>query len=123
MAENITAKSGLEKGAAQLKETTDKFSAATEQTSKLAEDSFASAAKGLKNYNVKTIEFAQLNFEAACDYTKQLMSAKSPTEMVELWTSYVSKQFQVLTEQSREFAMLSQRMATEAAEPLSRRIH
>jgi phasin len=123
MAENIAAKTGLEKGAAQIKETADKFSAVAEQTSKLAEDSFASAAKGLKDYNVKTIEFAQMNFEAAGDYTKQLMSAKSPSEMVELWTSYVRKQFQAMTEQSKEFAMLSQRMASEAAEPLSRQIH
>jgi phasin len=123
MAENVASKTNAEKGAAQIKETAEKFSAATEQTTRLAENTFASAAKGIKDYNVKIFEFAQLNSEAALDYAKQLMSAKSPSEMVELWTSYVRKQFEMLSEQTKELAMLGQRMATETAEPLSKQLH
>jgi phasin len=123
MAEHVAFKTNVERGAAQIKDTSEKFSAATEQTTKLVENTFESAAKGIKDYNFKAVEFAQLNSDAAFDYAKQLMSAKSPSEILELWSMYVRKQFEVLTEQTKELAMLGQRVATETAEPLSKRVH
>jgi len=119
MTENIAAKKFGEKGAAQIKDTSEKFSAVTEQTTKLIENTYASATKGIKDYNFKAIEFAQVNSDAAFDYAKQLMSAKSPSEMLELWTTHARKQFEVLTEQTKELAMLGQKVAAETAEPLS----
>jgi phasin len=123
MAENVAFKTNVERGAAQIKDTSEKFSAATEQTTKLVENTFESAAKGIKDYNFKAVEFAQLNSDVAFDHAKQLMSAKSPSEMLELWTTYARKQFEVLTEQTKELAMLGQRVATETAEPLSKPSH
>ncbi|HEY6833424.1 MAG TPA: phasin [Pseudolabrys sp.] len=123
MAEHAAFKTNVERGAAQIKDTSEKFGAATEQTTKMVENTIASAAKGLKDYNLKAIEFAQLNSDAAFDYAKQLMSAKSPSEMLELWTTYARKQFEVLTEQTKELATLGQKAASETAEPLSKRSH
>lgn len=117
--ENIAARKFAENGAAQIKDTSEKLSAAAEQTTKLIENTFASAAKGIKDYNFKAIEFAQVNSEAAFDYAKQLMSAKSPSEMLEVWTTHARKQFEVLTEQTKELAMLGQKVAAETAKPLS----
>jgi len=119
MTENIAAKKFAEKGAAHIKDTSEKFSAVSEQTTKLIENACASATKGIKDYNFKAIEFAQVNSDAAFDYAKQLMSAKSPSEMLELWTTHARKQFAVLTEQTKELALLGQRVATETAKPLS----
>jgi phasin len=116
-------KTNVEKGTAQIKDASDKVSAATEQTSKLVEDTFASAAKGIKDYNLKAVEFAQLNSDAAFDYAKQLMNAKSPSEMLELWSTFARKQLEVLTEQTKGLAMLGQRVANETSEPLSKRSH
>jgi phasin len=116
-------KTNVEKGTGQIKDASDKLSAATEQTSKLVEDTFASAAKGIKDYNLKAVEFAQLNSDAAFDYAKQLMNAKSPSEMLELWRTFARKQVEVLTEQTKGLAMLGQRVANETAEPLSKRSH
>lgn len=125
MAENAAYRSSVEKsvekGAAQMKETSEKFSAAAEQTTKMVENTLESATKGIKDYNLKAVEFAQLNSDAAFEHAKQLMSAKSPAEMLELWSAYVRKQFEVLTEQTKELAMLGQRVATETAEPLAKR--
>jgi phasin len=120
MTENNAAKKFGEKGAAYIKDTSEKFSAATEQTTKLIENTYASATKGIKDYNFKAIEFAQVNSDAAFDYAKQLMNAKSPSEMQELWTTHARKQFEALTEQTKELAMLGQRVAAESVEPLSR---
>jgi phasin len=120
MTENNAAKKFGEKGAAFIKDTSEKFGAATEQTTKLIENTYASATKGIKDYNFKAIEFAQVNSDAAFDYAKQLMNAKSPSEMQELWTTHARKQFEALTEQTKELAMLGQRVAAESVEPLSR---
>ncbi len=119
MTENIAARKFAEKGAAQIKDTSEKFSAAAEQTTKVVESTFASAAKGIKDYNSKAMEFAQVNSDAAFDYARQLMSVKSPSEMMELWATHARKQFEVLTEQTKELAMLGQKLATETVEPLS----
>ena len=119
MTESNAAKKFAEKGTAQIKDTSEKLSAATEQTAKLIENTYASAAKGIKDYNLKALEFAQINSDAAFDYAQQLMSMKSPSEMLELWATHARKQFEVLTEQTKELAMLGQRVTTETAEPLS----
>jgi phasin len=119
MTENIAAKKFGEKSAAHIKDASAKMNAAAEQTTKLIENTYATATKGIKDYNFKAIEFAQVNSDAAFDYAKQLISAKAPSEMLELWTTHARKQFEVLTEQTKELAILGQRVTTEAAEPLS----
>ena len=121
MAENVAYKASVEKGAAQIKETSDKFSAAAEQTTKMVENTFESATKGIKDYNLKAVEFAQLNSDAAFEHARQLMSAKTPSELLELWATYARKQFEVLSEQTKELATLGQKVATETAEPLAKR--
>lgn len=103
MAEHVAFKTNVEKSAAQI------------------ETTFASAAKGIKDYNLKALEFAQMESDVAFDYAKQLMSAKSPSEMLELWTSCVRKEFELLNEGTKELGMLGQRVASETAEPLSKR--
>jgi phasin len=127
MAETGAAKPNVEKpierGAAQIRETSEKLSASTEQTFKMVENSFASAVNAIKDYNLKALEFAQANLQATFDHAKQLTSAKSPAEMLELWTTCASKQFETFAEQTKELTVLGQRVATDTAEPLSRRLH
>ena len=113
----------IEKGAAQIRETSDRLNASTEQTVKMIENCFASGVKALKDYNLKAFEFTQANLQDTFDNAKQLVSAKSPVEMLELWSKCASKQFETFAEQAKELAALGQRVATESAEPLSRRLH
>ena len=113
----------IEKGAAQIRETSDRLNASTEQTVKMIENSFASGVNALKDYNLKAFEFTQTNLEATFDSAKQLVSAKSPTEMLELWSKCASKQFETFAEQAKELTALGQRVATESAEPLSKQLH
>lgn len=103
MAEHVAFKTNAEKGAAQF------------------EAAFASAAKGIKNYNRKALEFSLMEYDVAFDYAKQLMGAKSPSEMLELWTTCVRKEFELITEGTRELGVLCQRVASESAGPLSKR--
>lgn len=113
MTENIAAKKSGEKGLANFTDASEKLTAATEQTTRLMENTYAAAAKGIKDYNLKALEFAKVNSDTAFDCAQQLMSAKNPSEMLELWTTHAHKQFEVLTEQSKQLSMLGQRVVTE----------
>ena len=47
-----------------------------------------------------------------------LMTAKSPSEVIELSSVHARKQFETLSEQSKELGALAQKVATETAEPM-----
>jgi hypothetical protein len=46
------------------------------------------------------------------------MAAKTLSEMVELSSTHARKQFEALTQQSKELSALAQKVATETAEPI-----
>ena len=107
-----------ENGSAQAKENYAKMSAATVEASNLAQTSFAAAAKGATEYNVKVVEMARANANAAFDYARDLNGVKSPSEFIEVMTEHARKSFDVFSEQTKELTALAQKVTTEATEPL-----
>ena len=107
-----------ENGSAQVKESFEKMSAATAEATALIKDSYSTAVKGAQDYNTKFIEFAQNNTKAAFDFVQKLSGVKSPSEFIELSTDHSRKQFETLTEQTKELAALAQKFALATAEPL-----
>jgi phasin len=105
-----------ENGSAQAKEAFEKMSAATAEATALIKNCYSTAVKGAQEYNTKVIEFANANTEAA--FAQKLSSVKSPTEFIELSTDHSRKQFETLTEQTKELAALAQNVTLAAAEPL-----
>jgi phasin len=107
-----------DKGAAQVKASYDKMSAATAEMSGVLKNAGAIAAQGFKDSNAKVLEFARANSNAAFDYANKLLGVKSPSEFIQLSTEQARKQFDVLSEQSKELTALSQKVMLETAEPL-----
>ena len=105
-------------GCAQAKEAFEKMSAATAEAAGLIKNSYSTAAKGAQDYNTKVSEFAQTNTEAAFDFAQKLWGVKSPSEFIELSTGHSRKQFETLTEQTKELAALAQNVTLAAAVPL-----
>jgi hypothetical protein len=66
----------------------------------------------------KVLEFAQKNSEAAFDFAQKLSDVKSPSDFIELSTEHSRKQYETLTEQTKELAALAQRVTLATAEPL-----
>lgn len=92
--------------------------AATAETTTLMKDSYSAAVKGAQDYNTKFIEFARANTEAAFEFVQKLSSVKSPSEFFELSTNHSRKQFEILTEQTRELTALAQEVTLATTEPL-----
>jgi phasin len=107
-----------ENGSAQAKEAFEKVGAAMAEATDLIKNSYSTAVKGAQDYNTKFIEFAQTNTEAAFDFAQKLSSVKSPSDFMELSTEHSRKQFETLTEQTKELAALAQKVMLSTAEPL-----
>jgi phasin len=107
-----------ERGVAQAKDTYEKMKAAAEEATDVLETSYSTASKGAGEYGLKVIEAARVNTNAAFDFFGELITAKTPSELIELSSSHARKQFETLTEQSKELGALAQKVATDTAEPI-----
>lgn len=107
-----------EKTVAQAKDAYEKIKTAADDATGTLEETYATAAKGVSAYNLKVIEAARANVNAALDFAQEFLSVKSPSELFELSTAQARKQFEVVSEQTKELAALGQKVMTEAAEPM-----
>jgi phasin len=107
-----------ERGVAQCKDTYEKMKAAAEEATDVLETTYSNATKGASDYGLKVIETARTNTNAAFDFVGELMTAKTLSEVIELSSAHTRKQFETLSEQSKELSALAQKVASETAEPI-----
>ena len=111
-----------EKGVAQAKENYEKVKSAAEKATDVLEDTYSTASKGCASYGLKVIETTRANSDAAFDLMSELMTAKSYSEMVELYSAYLRKQFDTFLAQAKELSEHAQKVATETAGPIKESI-
>jgi phasin len=107
-----------EKGVAQAKDGYEKMKSAAEEATEVLEDTYATAAKGCTDYNLKVIEVARINTNAAFDYASEMLAVRSVSEMVELASAHARKQLETFTAQAKELSAIAQKVATETSEPI-----
>jgi phasin len=107
-----------EKGVSQARDNYAKFKDAAETHNGTIEAVFTSASKGMSAYSAKLMEFMKANTTASLDFAQELLSVKSPSEALELWTTQTRKQLETLSAQAKELAELGQKVATETVEPI-----
>ena len=107
-----------EKGVSQARDSYAKFKDAAETQNSTIEAVFNCVSKGASEYSAKLMEFMKTNTTATLDFAQELLAIKSPSEALELWSSHARKQFEALTAQAKELSELSQRVASETAEPI-----
>jgi phasin len=107
-----------EKGVAQAKDNYEKVKVAAEEATDALEASYTKAAKGFSDYSLKMIEAARSNTNAHFDFLAELFGAKSVAKVVELSTAHARKQFDAISDQSRELTAFAQQLAAETSEPI-----
>jgi hypothetical protein len=112
MPEDDAARTSFEAGARTAREAMDRGTAAAEEATRRAEQSYSSTAEGMREFNTKLLDIAQANTMARMNFISELTHVKGPTEAIELWSKHAQSQVQRLTEQSRELATLCQRFAS-----------
>jgi phasin len=89
------------------------------QATKQFENTYSTAVDGMREYSLKVLQIARTNADTAFDYAQQIMSVKSPSEMMELSTAHARKQIETLTAQTKELTTLGQKVAATSGEPLT----
>ena len=107
-----------ETGTAQAKEAYGKVSAVTAKATDLIRTSCSTAVEGAQAYNDKLLAFAQTNSKVAFDFAHKLLGVTSPSEFMQLSSEHARKQFEILTDQTKELAALAQQVTLVTAEPL-----
>ena len=107
-----------EKGVSQARDNYAKFKDAAETHNSTIEAVFSAYSSGAKEYSAKVMDMLKASATANLDFAQELVSVKSPSAAMELWTSHARKQFETFTAQAKELAELAQKVATETAEPI-----
>src|SRR3954468_22383936 len=107
-----------EKGVSQARENYTKFKDAAETHNSTIEAVFTTATKGATEYSAKLLDIVKTNTNAAFDFAQELVSTKSPSAAMELWSSHAKKQVETFTAQTKELAELAQKIASETSEPI-----
>src|SRR5215475_8643081 len=111
-----------EKGVAQAKENYEKVKNAAEKATDVLEDTYSTASKGCASYGLKLIETTRANSDATFDMMTELLTAKSYSEMVELYSAYLRKQLDAMIAQAKELSEHAQKVAADTAEPIKESI-
>jgi phasin len=113
-----TFKTTAQNGSSQAKEASEKMSRVAAESADLIKNCYVTGLNGAHEYNTKVMEFAKGNTEAGFSFAKKLSEVKSPSEFLELTTDYSRKQFETLTEQTKDLTALAQKVTLATVEPL-----
>jgi hypothetical protein len=69
------------------------------------QEEFGSALENVRDLNVRLIDMARANTDAAFDFARE-PEAQVPLDLVQAWTTHATKQFDVLTKQVSEMTTL-----------------
>jgi phasin len=117
-----TVRNVVEKSVADTRDAYAKAKAAAEEATGALESSCATAAKGILELNAKALEALRVNAEANFDFLKSVIAVKSVSEYVALQSDHVRKQAEAISAQAKEMSALSQKIATETAEPIKTQV-
>ena len=106
-----------EKTVKQAKEGYEKLKAAAEDTTDAMEDTYETARDGIVTFNLKALEAAKANTDAAFDFAAKLFGAKSVSEAIELQSSFVRERFDAFSAQAKDMQDLFTKVASDTAKP------
>ncbi len=104
-----------EQSVEQARQAIEGYLTAAHRTVSMFEGQAESARKGAKDIGAKAMEFAQRNLATSFEHAQKLVRAKDVQELMELQTSYIRAQMQVLAEQAKELGTDATRMAGDGA--------
>ena len=122
MSEHNQGREFPDKSAAIASETLQKGKAAVEQSVQAFEQSYSALVEKMRDYNLKMIDMAEANTVGIFEFARQLSTAKSSSDLVELWTAHAQKQTAMLNEQIKELTALGTKFAGESAAPFTRSV-
>jgi hypothetical protein len=84
----------------------------------MMEDTYEATRKGLVEMNLKLIDQAQANTDRAFAFAKELVSAKSFSDAIELQNRFAREQYESFSTQAKDFQAMSTQIANETTQPI-----
>ena len=107
-----------EKGIENAREAYAKVKNAAEDATDLMEDTFETSRQGVVEFNHKAVDAAKANADATFTFVKDIMSAKSLAEAIELQSTFARQQFDALSAQSKDLHELATKFGTDVSAPV-----
>ncbi|MGB3899487.1 MAG: phasin [Mesorhizobium sp.] len=107
-----------EKGVEQSKEAYAKLKTGAEETQKVLETTYETAKAVSSDLSLKTIAALRTNADAGFSHLEALVGARSLSEVVELQTAFVRKQFETTVQQAKEFQAVASKAAEDVSKPV-----
>jgi glycerol-3-phosphate dehydrogenase len=76
-------------------------------------------AENVRDLSVTLLDMAHANIEAAFEFARQAATARTPSDLLNLWTTHVPKQLQQLGAQTKELTELGQKLSGRSAPPIT----
>ena len=108
----------FEKSVARAKDAHEKVASIVEHSAEAFEEAFSCANRGSIEYRNKLMEIACANADAAFDLAREVIQAKSMSEVFESTLSHQRKQLELASVQVKELSALTQKVVSEATEPI-----
>jgi phasin len=106
-----------EKGLEQAKVSYEKMKTAAEEATDVLEATYSTVTKGSADLGLKALDAARANTNASFDFMRDLMAAKSLSEVVELSTAHTRKQVDAYVAQVKDMSGAVQKFGTDVAAP------
>ena len=110
-------RSFAEQGLTQTRETYARLKSAAEEATDLLEDSMETTREGVREAQLKALELAKANTDAAFDLFKQLLSTNSVADAVQLQTAFARERFEAFVDYSKDVQATITKVGTEASKP------
>ncbi len=111
-------RSFAEKSLEQSKEAYAKFKAGAEDAQKTLETSFETMKQAGDEVSLKAIAAMRANAEAGFGHLEALVGAKTISELVELQTSFMRKNVEMMVDQAKDMQAVSSKAAEDIAKPV-----
>ncbi|WP_298820966.1 phasin [uncultured Roseibium sp.] len=114
----VAFREATEKGIENAREAYAKVKTAAEDATDLMEDTFETSRQGVVEFNHKAVDAAKANTDAAFTFVKDIMSAKTVAEAIELQSSFARQQFDAMSAQTKEMQDLATKLGTDVSAPV-----
>jgi len=108
----------FEKSVARAKDAHQKVASIMEHSTEAYGEAFTCASRGLAEYRAKVMEIAHANANLAFDLAREMCEAKTVGELFESAIAHQRRHFDTAATQMKELSALTQKVVTEATEPI-----
>jgi phasin len=111
-----------EKSVSQARDAYARMKTAAEDATDLVEGTIETAREGAFAIGVKALEAAKSNSDASFALARDLLGAKTMSEVIELQTTFARNQFEAVTAQFKELQELTEKVFTDTAKPVTEKV-